>query len=59
MAETSIPRRHVGRPPVVERMASVTTNLPPPYLDRIIQLAKKHDRTVAATVRQLLMLRLR
>ena len=49
-----------GRPRLDdEPLSHVSTRLPVPYHDRLIQLAKMQDKSVAAMVRSLLILKLR
>jgi hypothetical protein len=48
-----------GRPRVEEPGTSVSTWLRPGEHDKLIQLANKHDTTISALVRQLLILKLR
>lgn len=49
-----------GRPRLDdEPLSQVGTRLPSSYHDRLIQLAKYHDKSVSALVRQLLILKLR
>lgn len=52
-----IPRGR-GRPPAEEPGSAVTTWLPASAHDRLIQLAKREEQSISATVRQLLILRL-
>lgn len=47
-----------GRPRVDEPRSSVSVWLPAHAHDRLIQLAKKHEQSISATVRELLRLRL-
>lgn len=64
MSETSEPLpeatpRPRGRPRVDEPRSTVSTWLPAHAHDRLIELAKRHEQSISATVRQLLILRLR
>lgn len=53
-------RRQRGRPRVEKDcLSSVSVRLPQAYHDRLIQLARLRDESVSATVRSLLILRLR
>lgn len=47
-----------GRPRVEEPRASVSTWLPAGAHDRLIELAKREEQSISATVRRLLILRL-
>lgn len=55
----SVAPRPRGRPRVDEPLSHVSTRLPIPYHDRLIQLAKQQDTSVSQMVRQLLVLKLR
>lgn len=64
MSETSEPLREAtprprGRPRVDEPRSTVSTWLPAHAHDRLIELAKRNEQSISATVRQLLILRLR
>jgi len=48
-----------GRPRVVDGRASVSTWLPSGVYDQLRELAKRDDASLSATVRQLLIVRLR
>lgn len=48
-----------GRPRVEESRACVSTWLPAGVHDRLIELAKREKQSISATVRQLLILRLK
>lgn len=48
-----------GRPRVEEPHATVSTWLPAGTHDRLIELAKREEQSISATVRQLLILRLK
>lgn len=52
-------RRPRGRPRATEPHAGVTVWLPASAHDRLIQLAKREEQSISATVRQLLILRLK
>lgn len=52
-------RRPRGRPRVAESRASVSTWLPAGAHDRLIELAKREERSISSMVRQLLILRLK
>jgi hypothetical protein len=52
------PPRKGGRPRVDEPGHSLTTYVRTSDYDRLVRLALKHDRTVAALVRELLKLKL-
>lgn len=56
---TDLSRRPRGRPRVEEPRSSVSTWLPAGAHDRLIELAKREQQTISATVRQLLILRLK
>lgn len=47
-----------GRPRVNESRASVSTWLPATAHDRLIELAKREEQSISATIRQLLILQL-
>ena len=51
-------KRAPGRPKVLEPRASVSVWLPVSAHDRIMALAKKEERSISATVRALLQIRL-
>jgi predicted HicB family RNase H-like nuclease len=53
------PRRPRGRPRVEEPSKEFSIRLPPQTYDRLIDLAKREEQSVSATVRQLLILRLK
>lgn len=56
---TGVPTgRPRGRPRVEESGASVSTWLPAGAHDRLIELAKREEQSISATVRRLLILRL-
>jgi hypothetical protein len=59
MADEPTTPRPPGRPRVDEPGTSVSTWLRPSEHDRLIRLANKHETTVSALVRQLLLLKLR
>jgi hypothetical protein len=48
-------QRRRGRPRVADPKVSVTTWVPPAYLDRLSKLAIKHDVGVSLVVRRILM----
>lgn len=52
------PRRR-GRPRVSEPRSTVSTWLPAHAHDRLIQIAKREERSISAVVRQLLIFRLK
>ena len=55
-----VPRgRQGGRPRVEEPRASVSTWLPAGAHDRLIELAKREEQSVSATIRQLLIFQLK
>lgn len=54
-----VPPRPRGRPRAIEPKGSISVRLPSAYYDRIFDLAKRHDQSISATVRQLLILRLK
>jgi len=47
-----------GRPRVTEPRASVSTWLPATAHDQLIELAKREEQSISATIRQLLILQL-
>lgn len=53
------PRRQRGRPRVEEPRSTVSTWLPAHAHDRLIRLAKREEQSISATIRQLLILRLK
>lgn len=57
--EPVLPPRPRGRPRVNEPRASVSTWLPAGAHDRLIRLAQQQEQSISATIRQLLILRLR
>jgi predicted HicB family RNase H-like nuclease len=48
-----------GRPRLAEPRSTVSARLPVAVHDRLIQIARAQDQSVSATVRQLLILRLK
>lgn len=52
-------RRKPGRPRATDPSSPVSTRVPESYHDRLIQLAAKHDVSVSAMVKTLLVLQLR
>jgi|GEM_PF-2879164 len=52
-------RRPPGRPRVAEPLERVSTRLPLPIYDRLVEIANQQDTSVSMLVRQLLVLRLK
>lgn len=57
--DPNIEHRRRGRPRVREPLSFVGTRLPPADHDRLVQLANRQEKSLAATVRQLLVIQLR
>lgn len=53
------PARRLGRPHAADKGASVTTWVRVRDYDKLLELAKKHDKSISGVVRDLLRLRLR
>jgi len=52
-------RRPPGRPRVAEPLERVSTRLPLPIYDRLVEIANREETSVSMLVRQLLILRLK
>lgn len=59
MTNTLDPPKRRGRPPVLEPRTSLSVWLSARDADRIIRVAKAREQSISATIRELLVLRVR